>query len=361
MTLTDYRTLGRSGLHVSPLCLGGMTFGAPNNSAADEPTSEAMMDAFAEAGGNFIDTSNVYCRGESERIIGRWLGASPYRRDRMVLATKFSASATRGDPNSGGASRKAILAACEASLRRLGTDYIDLYWMHWQDPITPVEETMRALETLVAAGKVRYLGFSDTPSWAVAHAQGIATAGGLAPLIALQIEYSLLERSVEFDYVPMAAALGLGIAPFSPLSGGALTGKYRRDGSVVDGTVRAAAVHRRLREREHAIVDVLVEIAGHHGGTPGQIALAWLLGREGVTSPIIGARTLDQYRQSIAALDIDLAPEDRERLDVASKPRAHFPHNVLSRIWGTSHADLTIDGRHFQPSPAAPTGEHSLG
>ena len=290
MGLDSFRSIGSSGLHVSPLCLGGMTFGAPNSTGADEATSIAILDRYRDDGGNFIDTSNIYCRGESERIIGRWMAAGPGRRDRAVLATKFSASATAGDPNSGGAGRKAIIAACEASLRRLQTDYIDLYWMHWQDPIVPLSETMRALEQIVADGKTRYIGFSDVPAWAVAQAQGIATQMGWNPLIAIQIEYSLIERSVEFDYVAMAKALGLGIMAWSPLGGGALTGKYRRDGSVIDGSARAKAVGKRLNDRVFQITDAVETIATRLGRTPGQVALGWACARDGMTAPIMGAR-----------------------------------------------------------------------
>ena len=279
MSLDRFRTLGRSGLHVSPLCLGAMTFGAPNDSGADEATSFAMLDRYRDAGGNFIDTSNVYCRGESERIIGRWLANASDGRDRVVLATKFSASARAGDPNSGGASRKAIIAACDASLRRLRTDYVDLYWMHWQDPITPVDETMRALDQLVRDGKIRYAGFSDVPAWLVAHAQGVATLMGWCPLIALQIEYSLIERTVEFDYIAMAEILGFGVTPWSPQGGGALTGKYGRDGSVVDGSMRNKSVAKKLGDREFGIIDQVRAVAERVGCTPGQVALAWVGGR----------------------------------------------------------------------------------
>lgn len=361
MTLDRYRTLGRSGLHVAPLCLGAMTFGAPNDSGADEATSRAIMDRYHGAGGNFIDTSNVYCRGESERIVGRWLAATPGLRERMVIATKFSASANLGDPNSGGASRKAILAACEGSLRRLGTDHIDLYWMHWQDPITPVEETMRALDQLVSDGKVRYIGFSDVPAWMIAHAQGAAGRAGWSPLIAIQVEYSLIAREIEFDYVPMAETLGLGITPWSPLGGGALTGKYARDGSVSDGSVRAKAVGRRMSERAYGIVDHLHEIGARLGCKPGQVALAWVLARRGVTAPIIGARTLDQYEQSVGSTDVTLSPDDIATLDEASKPAAVFPHNIMNRVWGTSHGSLTINDRFYRPSPATPEGLNALG
>src|SRR6516225_11431925 len=192
MPLDQYVTLGRSGLRVSPLCLGAMTFGEDLGWGTSVEESQQIMDRYVELGGNFIDTANFYTRSHSEKIIGDHVGRHPARRDRLVIATKFSGNLYPGDPNGGGSSRKSIVAACESSLRRLQTDYIDLYWQHWEDPFTPVEETMQALESLVASGKVRYLGFSDTPAWKVATAQLTAQFRGWAPLIALQIEYSLL-------------------------------------------------------------------------------------------------------------------------------------------------------------------------
>ena len=358
MGLEKYQTMGRSGLHVSALCLGAMSFGAPGG--ADAADSHAIMDRFFDQGGNFIDTSNIYGRGESERIIGARLGSDPSRRTRTVLATKFSASATLGDPNSGGASRSAIIAACEGSLRRLRTDHIDLYLLHWQDPITPVDETMRALDDLVRAGKVRYIGFSDVPAWRVTHAQMLATMHDRTPLIALQIEYSLLQRTVEHDYVPMAADMGLGIMPWSPLGGGALTGKYRADGSVTGESARARTVGGRMDARAHTIVDELRRIAAEYEATPGQVALAWLRDRSGVTSPIVGPRTSEQLQESVGALSLTLSRDDILALDAISRPDRPFPHSIMRRVWGTSHGGLTINGRPYETSPATPKGENSL-
>lgn len=356
--LNDYRTLGRSGLHVSAACLGAMSFGAPGG--ADAAEACGIMDRFFERGGNFIDTSNVYARGNSERIIGTRLGSDGSRRRRTVLASKFSASATLGDPNSGGAGRSAIIGACEGSLRRLRTDYLDLYLLHWQDPIVPLDETMRALDDLVRAGKVRYIGFSDVPAWKVTQAQVIATMRDWTPLIALQIEYSLLERTVEHDFVPMAAEMGLGITPWSPLGGGALTGKYRADGSVEGDSVRARVVGRRMDTRAHAIVDEVRRIAVARNATPGQVALAWLMRKPGVASPIIGPRTVAQLEESLDGLSLVLAADDISALDTVSRPPRTFPHSILKSVWGTSHAGLTINGRTFDSSPAAPTGENSF-
>ena len=228
MSLKDYVTLGHSGLRVSPLCLGAMTFGEDWGWGSSVKESEAILDHYLERGGNFIDTANAYTKGHSEKIIGDHIGRHPSKRDRVVIATKFLSNLYRGDPNGGGAHRKAVVSACEHSLRRLGTGYIDLYWMHAWDPTTPIEETLRALDDLVRDGKVRYIGFSDTPAWKCVEAQMLSRFRGWAPLIALQIEYSLLERTVEGDLLPMAREFGLGVTPWSPLKSGVLTGKYTR-------------------------------------------------------------------------------------------------------------------------------------
>ncbi|PYR27619.1 MAG: aldo/keto reductase, partial [Acidobacteria bacterium] len=228
MSLNDYVTLGHSGLRVSPLCLGTMTFGEEWGWGTTVAESEAILSRFLERGGNFVDTANGYTLGHSERIIGEYFARDPGKRDRVVIATKFFTNLYPGDPNGGGASRKSLVAACEQSLRRLQTDYIDLYWMHLWDKFTPIEETMRALDDLVCAGKVRYVGFSDTPAWKTAQAQSIAGFRGWTPLVALQIEYSLIERTVEGELIPMARELGLGVTPWSPLRGGVLSGKYTR-------------------------------------------------------------------------------------------------------------------------------------
>src|SRR6202165_1084022 len=228
MPLDHYITLGRSGLRVSPFCLGAMTFGEDLGWGSSVEWSQQIIDRFIAFGGNCIDTANFYTKGHSEKIIGDHVGRHSARRDRLVIATKFSGNLYPGDPNGGGSGRKSIIAACENSLRRLQTDYIDLYWLHNWDVHTPIEETMSALEDLVRAGKVRYLGISDTPAWKIVEANMTAHFRGWAAFIGLQIEYSLLERSVEQDLVPMARQVGLGITPWSPLKSGALSGKYTR-------------------------------------------------------------------------------------------------------------------------------------
>src|SRR3954468_16746353 len=309
MALTDYVTLGRSGLRVSPFCLGAMTFGEDWLWGSSVAESEAIMARFLERGGNFIDTANVYTKGHSERIIGDFVGRDRGRRDRVVIATKFFGNLYPGDPNAGGAGRKNIVASCEQSLRRLQTDYIDLYWMHCWHRFTPIDETMRALDDLVVAGKVRYIGLSDTPAWKVAQAQTIARFRGWAPLVALQIEYSLLERTVEGELIPMALELGLGATPWSPLKSGVLSGKYTRENAASVKADRGERVTQNLGEKTYGIIDELIAIGNELEATPASIALAWVQGRPGVASTIIGARRLDQLDQNLAALDVSLSPD----------------------------------------------------
>ena len=270
MPLDHYVTLGRSGLRVSPFCLGAMTFGEDWGFGSPVPESEAIMGRYFERGGNFVDTANGYTGGHSERIIGNFIAHDRARRDDIVIATKFFSNLSRRNPNGGGASRKAVVAACEQSLRRLRTDYIDLYWMHVWDRFTPIEETMRALDDLVRAGKVRYIGFSDTPAWKVSQAQTTALFRGWTPLVALQIEYSLLERTVEGELVPMAQELGLGITPWSPIAGGVLSGKFSREDAATATSDRGARSLSRLTERTFTILDELRRVAGGLNASPGQ-------------------------------------------------------------------------------------------
>ncbi|MDB5584926.1 MAG: L-fuco-beta-pyranose dehydrogenase [Bradyrhizobium sp.] len=261
MALDHYITLGRSGLRVSPLCLGTMTFGPERGWGSSVEESQQILDRFIDRGGNFIDTANGFNIGHSEKIIGDHVGHNPAKRDRLVIATKFSSNLYPGDPNGGGSGRKSVIAACEQSLRRLQTNYIDLYWLHHWDIHTPIEETMAALDDLVRAGKVRYIGVSDTPAWKVTQANLIAQFRGRSAFVGLQIEYSLLERSVEAELVPMASELGLGIAPWSPLKTGALSGKYTRknDGEVTPD--RGAMVP--IGEKTYALID---ELGSHRRG-----------------------------------------------------------------------------------------------
>jgi aryl-alcohol dehydrogenase-like predicted oxidoreductase len=353
MPLDHYVTLGRSGLRVSPFCLGAMTFGEDWGWGSSVAESGAILDRYLDLGGNFVDTANVYTRGHSEKIIGDHIGRTP-RRDRVVIATKFFGSLHTGDPNAGGAGRKSLASACEGSLRRLQTDYIDLYWMHCWDRFTPVEETLRALDDLVAAGKVRYVGFSDTPAWKVAQAQTIAGFRGWAPLVALQIEYSLAERTVEGELVPAALELGLGITPWSPLKSGALSGKYTRANAGQVKAGRGAWLESALTEKNYRIIDVLLDVAKQAGTTPARVALAWVQSRPGVASTIIGARTLAQLEDNLAALDVGLSPEQTKALDEVSRPTLNFPYDFVRNSGPFSHGGTTINGVTAAVNPLAP-------
>src|SRR3979490_2850358 len=328
MPLDHYVTLGRSGLRVSPLCLGAMTFGEDLGWGSSVEEAQQIIDRFIELGGNFIDTANFYTKGHSEKIIGDHVGRHGARRDRLVIATKFRGNLYPGDPNGGGSGRKSIIAACENSLRRLQTDYIDLYWLHNWDVHTPIEETMAALEDLVRAGKVRYLGVSDTPAWKIVEANVTARFRGWSAFIGLQIEYSLLEGSVEQELVPMAREFGLGITPWSPLKSGALSGKYTRATVGQVKADRGPFVESFLNEKTFAVVDERERFALAHDSTVARIALAWVQGQPGVTSTIIGARRSAQLEDNIQAIDGTLTPEERGPLRAPTKPAFGFPQNM---------------------------------
>ena len=357
MSLTHYVTLGRSGLRVSPFCLGAMTFGEEWGWGSTVAESEAILARYLERGVNFIDTANGYTKGHSETIIGASLAADRARRDRVVIATKFFSNLYAGDPNGGGASRKAIVASCEQSLRRLRTDYIDLYWMHLWDRFTPIDETMRALDDLVQAGKVRYIGFSDTPAWKVAQAQVLAHWRGWTPLVALQIEYSLVERTVEGELVPMALELGLGVTPWSPLRGGVLSGKYTRENAATVRPERGDRVLAYLNERSFVILDELVRVGHRQGAAPASIALAWLLRKPGVASVIIGARRLAQLDENLAAFDVTLTADDMAALDAVSAPLLGFPAGMLRNANMIMHNGATVNGEPSVPWPMAPASD----
>jgi aryl-alcohol dehydrogenase-like predicted oxidoreductase len=347
MPLDSYITLGRSGLRVSPLCLGAMTFGEDNGWGSSIEESEQILDRFVELGGNFIDSANGYTKGHSEKIIGDHIGHDAAKRDRLVIATKFSSNLYPGDPNGGGSGRKSIISACENSLRRLQTDYIDLYWLHNWDVHTPIDETMAALEDLVRAGKVRYIGVSDTPAWKVAEANGIARWRGWSAFIGLQIEYSLLERSVEQELVPMASELGLGITPWGPLKSGALSGKYTRQNAGQVTADRGARVP--LDEKTYALVDELEVIAKAHETNVAAVALAWVQAQPGVTSTIIGARRLAQLEDNVKALDVELTAEDLAHLDELTKPTLGFPQNMQALFPAIHNGGTTINGLYAPP------------
>lgn len=351
MSLNHYVSVGRSGLRVSPFCLGTMTFGNEWGFGADEATSAQILDFYLEQGGNFVDTANIYNKSHSETILGGYFSRVPGKRHRIVLATKFSGNMHPGDPNSGGGSRKAIIAACEASLERLKTDYIDLYWQHFEDPLTPMEETMRALNDLVASGKVRYVGLSDTPAWKAATAQVIAQFRGWSPLAALQVEYSLLERTIEGEHIPMAQAHGLGVMTWGPLRSGILSGKYSRNNMKAESAGRAYAFVRDENEKTYELLDVLAAVAKRHNTSSARVALAWVRSRPGVTAPILGARTLDQLKDNLAAFDVRLEPEDMAELDAASTPKLNFPAAIIQGAYGSMYPGITINGRLYGVSP----------
>lgn len=344
MPLDHYLTLGRSGLRVSPMCLGAMTFGEDAGFGSSVEESVRIIDRFVELGGNFIDTANIYTKSHSEKIIGDHIGRYPARRDRLVLATKFSGNLYPGDPNGGGSGRKSVIAACENSLRRLQTDYIDLYWLHNWDVHTPIEETMAALEDLVRCGKVRYIGVSDTPAWKVVEANMLARFRGWSAFIALQIEYSLLERSVEQELVPMALEFSLGITPWSPLKSGALSGKYTRQNVGQVKLDRGLFLEPFLNEKTFALVDELQVIAKAHDSTPARVALAWLQGRPGVASIIIGARRLAQLEDNLKSLDLQLTAQEREHLDTLTKPTFGFPQSMQPLFPAIHHGGISVNG-----------------
>ena len=350
MPLNHYVTLGRSGLRVSPFCLGAMTFGEDLGWGTSVKDSEAILDRFIKLGGNFIDTANVYTKGHSEKIIGDHVGRHQDKRDRLVIATKFSSNMHPGDPNGGDSNRKSIINACENSLRRLQTDYIDLYWLHNWDKHTPIEETLRALDDLVRAGKVRFIGVSDTPAWKVSQAQLIAQFRGWAPFIGLQIEYSLLERTVEGELIPMALELGLGVTPWSPLKSGVLSGKYaRQDSKQVTADRRWIAES--TNERTFALLDELGRLARQLDTTVARVALAWVQGRPGVASTIIGARTVAQLEDNLRALEVKLSAEQSAALDALTKPVLGFPAAYLPGFAGLHSGGLTINGERAETTP----------
>ncbi len=357
MALDHFVTLGRSGLRVSPLCLGTMTFGTEWGFGTDPQNSVKMLDAYADRGGNFIDTANIYTKGHSEKIIGDHLKNDPAKRERLVIATKFMGNMFPGDPNGGGAGRKALIRACEASLRRLQTDHIDLYWAHFWDRDTPIDEMMATLDTLVRQGKVRYIGFSDHPAWVCASAQHLAQLNRWTPAIALQIEYSLLERTVEGELLPMASEFGLGVTPWSPLKGGILTGKYTRDKHPEKGEGRYKEDSRYLTETTYKIVDALGAIGKEVGATPAQVALAWVIARPGVTSTIIGARKLEHLDANLAALDVKLTEGQIAKLDELSKPKLNFPHDFLDGVKTAIQNGTTVNGDSRDPWPLSPEGD----
>jgi aryl-alcohol dehydrogenase-like predicted oxidoreductase len=324
-----YKLLGNSGLRVSELCLGTMTFGEDWGWGASPEESRKVYDTFLEAGGNFIDTANVYTNGTSERLLGEFMHG---QRERIVLATKYTNAAPGTDPNAAGNQRKSMVQALEASLKRLKTDYIDLYWLHIWDQITPIEEVMRAFDDLVRQGKILYAGVSDMPAWVVAQANTLADLRGWTPFVGLQVEYSLIERTPERELLPMAAGLGLGVTAWSPLARGVLTGKQLEAGGAKDSRQSHPGMKQFMASdaRKEAIVREVVALARECGHSPAQVALAWLRQRATPVIPIIGARQLAQVKDNLACVDIRLEPAFLQRLDAVSRIEMGFPHDIFA-------------------------------
>jgi aryl-alcohol dehydrogenase-like predicted oxidoreductase len=344
MPLDHYVTLGRSGLRVSPFALGAMTFGEdPGGAGTSVEESEKILATYLDRGGNFVDTANFYTNTHSERILGDFFAAHPGRREHVVLASKFFFNLFPGDPNGGGAGRGSIVAQLDATLRRLGTDYLDLYWLHNWDRHTPVEETLRTLDDLVRAGKIRYIGFSNTPAWFTAQAHTTAMLRGWTPLIALQVEYSLLARTVEGELAPFARDQGLTLVPWSPLKNGFLSGKYRRGDEVAD-SARVAYVGG-PSEAEYAVIDAVAGVASSLETTSAAVSLAWLRARPGRVVPIVGARRLEHLEDNLAGLDVALTAEQLRLLDEVSAPSLNYPapmHGAQQAM--LQFAGTTVDG-----------------
>ena len=328
-----YKLLGHTGIRVSELCLGTMTFGESWGWGASEAESARILETYAEAGGNFIDTANVYTDGQSEQIVGKLLAAD---RDHWVLATKYGLSTRPDDPNAGGAHRKNLRQALEASLRRLGTDHVDVFWLHLWDAFTPVDEVMHALDDVVRTGKALAVGVSDTPAWVVSRGNTLAELRGWSRFAGLQVPYSLVERTPERELLPMAKADAMTVTTWGALGSGLLTGKY--------GTGRPSPANSRiadqagmadlmLNERNLAIADVVNDVADGRGVTPGLVAIAWVRAQQHRASivPVLGARTRAQLEANLQVLTIELTAEELDRLDTASRVEPGFPHDFVGR------------------------------
>jgi aryl-alcohol dehydrogenase-like predicted oxidoreductase len=329
MKLNEYTTLGRTGLRVSPLCLGTMTFGTEWGFGAEEDVSKKQFARYVDAGGNFIDTADGYTEGHAEELVGR-LVADGKLRDRLVIATKYTFGAQPGNPNAGGNGRKNLYRALEGSLRRLRTDYVDLYYLHAWDTITPIEEVLSTLNDLVREGKILHYGMSDTPAWYFARMQTIAEKEGKERIATLQLEYSLAERNIEREHIPAAQELGIGLCPWSPLAGGFLSGKYKREGDTGRGEGRLTgprSIFNKFTEHNWRVLGLLLDVSKQIGRPPAQVALNWLAGQPGVTSTILGARTMAQLDDNLAALDFAIPAELLKRLDEGSAPEDVHPYN----------------------------------
>ena len=322
-----YRMLGPAGVRVSEICLGTMSFGQDWDFGADEETSQRVLDIYADAGGNFLDTANKYHNGQTEEYVGRWMKG---RRNRMVVGTKYTLAMDHTDPNAAGNHRKNMMQAVEGSLKRLQTDWIDLLWVHVYDDDTPLEETMRGLDDLVRMGKVHYIGISDTPAWAISTDTTMAELRGWSSVVAIQVEYSLLQRDAERDLLPMAQHFGMAVTPWAPLGGGVLTGKYTRGGDTDSLRKERNEAWGRTAERNLDIARAVDAVADEIGVTSTQVAIAWVLARGYRYFPIVGVRTEAQMEDALAATDVSISEEHLCRLDEVSAIELGFPHDFLA-------------------------------
>ncbi|HKD84835.1 MAG TPA: aldo/keto reductase [Terriglobales bacterium] len=337
MQLNEYVTLGRSGLRVSPLSLGTMTFGN-DRWGSDDAEAKRIFNRYVEEGGNFVDVADAYESGKSEEVLGHFI-AEGNLHDRLVVATKFTFNAQEGNPNAGGNGRKNIYRALEGSLRRLKMDYVDLYWMHVWDTITSSEEVVSTLTDLVREGKIRYYGFSDVPAWYAARAITLAEQQGFERPIALQLEYSLVERNIEREHIPAARELGMGVCPWSPLASGFLTGKYTKQGPTSSQGSRLDVVKdsnnpvfRKFTEHNFQIVQKVQEVAQKLGRSAAEIALNWVVTQPGVTSTIIGATKLKQLEANLASISLTIPPELRQQLDEVSQIEETHPYMFFGEV-----------------------------
>jgi aryl-alcohol dehydrogenase-like predicted oxidoreductase len=336
-----YKLFGKTGLRVSEICLGTMTFGTEWGWGAEYEESKKIFEQYAKAGGNFIDTANRYTEGTSEKWTGDFIRPD---RDHWVLATKYTLMDKKGDPNFCGNHRKNLIRSVEGSLKRLKTDYIDLLWLHMWDFTTPVEEVLRGLNDLISNGKVLYIGISDTPAWIVSKANAIAEERGWHRFEGLQIEYSLIERTVERELLPMAEDFGMTVTPWAPLAGGLLSGKYlknRKAGRIQEGSIR-------LSKRNVKISEAVVEVAEKIGTTPSQVAMKWIMQNHPKMVPIVGARKTEQIIDSLHSLEIEIPSKQMEKLEEASKVELGFPHEFYSKepikdiIYGGTQNDIVF-------------------
>ncbi|BAM04050.1 aldo/keto reductase [Phycisphaera mikurensis] len=348
-SLDDYQLLGDSGLRVSPLCLGTMNFGEDWGTGADKETSKKVFDAYAEAGGNFLDTADFYTNGSSESFVGEFIASE---RDRFVLATKYTIKRADGQPMAAGNSRLSMHRAVEASLKRLKTDHIDLYWLHMWDFTTPTDELVRAFDDLVKAGKIGYVAISDTPAWKLCELVCYARHHALTRPVATQVEYSLITRDVEREIAPMALEMGLGLLPWSPLKGGVLSGKYgREDLQKIEAGEKKGVGKRDMKwdEQRVELVEGLQKIGDAHGKTVAQVAQNWLLSRPAVPSVIVGPRTPDHLEGSLGALGFDLSEDEQAEIQRLAPIELGFPHDFLrgGNVRGLATAGTRVPRRAY--------------